>query len=103
MTDRVRLSSWCVRHASSRLHYSPFSQVNLIVEGLARVDPSVSVFCDVQNTLVAPILLQYGTKEQRKKYLPRLHKDLVRLQFPFTSDSLRLAGRRFLFIRDWQR
>jgi short/branched chain acyl-CoA dehydrogenase len=57
-----------------------FFTVAIIVEELAKIDPSVSVMCDVQNTLVAPILLDYGTEEQKKHYLPRLHKDTVRLR-----------------------
>lgn len=54
-----------------------FFSVAIIVEELAKIDPSVSVMCDVQNTLVAPILFEWGTEAQKKKYLPRLHKDMV--------------------------
>ena len=54
-----------------------FFSVNLIIEELAKVDPSVSVFCDVQNTLVAPILLLYGTQEQKEQWLPRVCSDTV--------------------------
>ncbi|KAK6756402.1 hypothetical protein RB195_014674 [Necator americanus] len=41
----------------------------LVIEELAKVDPSVSVFVDVQNTLVVPLILQHGTEEQKQKYL----------------------------------
>lgn len=44
----------------------------LVVEELSRVDPSVGVLVDVQNTLVNNALLRWGTPEQRASYLPRL-------------------------------
>jgi len=43
----------------------------LVIEELAKIDPSVSVFVDVQNTLVIPLILQLGTQEQKQKYLPK--------------------------------
>lgn len=49
-----------------------FFMAILAVEELAKVDPSVSILCDVQNTLVNNILLNKGSEEQKKKYLPRL-------------------------------
>ena len=54
-----------------------FSAV-LVIEELAKVDPSVSVFCDVQNTLVLEMFHKYASKELRQKYLPKLSKNLVR-------------------------
>uniref|UniRef100_A0A158P9W3 Short/branched chain specific acyl-CoA dehydrogenase, mitochondrial n=1 Tax=Angiostrongylus cantonensis TaxID=6313 RepID=A0A158P9W3_ANGCA len=50
---------------------SSFFDSILIIEELAKVDPSVSVFVDVQNTLVIPLILQLGTEDQKKKYLPK--------------------------------
>lgn len=44
----------------------------LAVEELSRVDASVGVFVDVQNTLVNNALLRWGNPEQQKKYLPQL-------------------------------
>jgi alkylation response protein AidB-like acyl-CoA dehydrogenase len=44
----------------------------LAVEALAKVDPSVSVLCDVQNTLVNNIFRRWASPEQKKKYFPRL-------------------------------
>jgi alkylation response protein AidB-like acyl-CoA dehydrogenase len=44
----------------------------LAIEALSKVDPSVGVLCDVQNTLVNNIFLRWGTAEQKKKYLTRL-------------------------------
>ncbi|CAD6195497.1 unnamed protein product [Caenorhabditis auriculariae] len=49
-----------------------FSTRFLVVEELAKIDPSVSVFVDVQNTLVAPLIIEHGTEEQKKKYLPKI-------------------------------
>ena len=49
----------------------------LAIEALARVDPSASVIVDVQNTLVINALLQWGSDEQKKKYLPQLARDTV--------------------------
>ncbi len=49
----------------------------LIVEELSRVDPSVAVLVDVQNTLFINALLRWGSDEQRARYLPRLASDTV--------------------------
>ena len=49
----------------------------LAVEMLSAVDPSVALVVDVQNTLVASALLNWGTPEQRLKYLHRLAADNV--------------------------
>ena len=53
-----------------------FSTV-LLIEEIAKVDMSVSVLVDVQNTLVTPVIEQHGTDEQKQKYLPRLCNDTV--------------------------
>ncbi|HEX8889813.1 MAG TPA: acyl-CoA dehydrogenase [Pyrinomonadaceae bacterium] len=42
------------------------------VEELSRVDPSLGVFVDVQNTLVNNALIRWGNEEQKKKYLTQL-------------------------------
>ena len=44
----------------------------LAVEELSRVDASVGVFVDVQNTLVNNALIRWGNQEQKKKYLTKL-------------------------------
>ncbi len=54
-----------------------FFMACLAIEELARVDPSIAVCVDVNNTLVANVFLNYGTEEQKKKYLPRLCTDTV--------------------------
>jgi alkylation response protein AidB-like acyl-CoA dehydrogenase len=47
------------------------------VEELSRVDPSVGVLMDVQNTLVNNAFIRWGSPEQKKKYLPRLATEAV--------------------------
>ena len=50
----------------------------LVVEELSRVDPSVGVMVDVQNTLVINALLRWGTPEQHQRILPRLAPSPIR-------------------------
>src|SRR3954453_14463233 len=47
------------------------------VEELSRVDASVGVFVDVQNTLVNNAFIRWGTPDQKKKYLTRLASESV--------------------------
>ena len=47
------------------------------VEELSRVDPSVGVLMDVQNTLVNNALIRWGNAEQKKKYLTRLAEKTI--------------------------
>ena len=42
------------------------------IEALSRVDPSIGVLVDVQNTLVINALLRWGTSEQKQFYLTKL-------------------------------
>ncbi len=49
----------------------------LAVEALAVVDPSVSVFVDVQNTLVNNALLRWGSDALKAKYFPKLTTEWV--------------------------
>jgi alkylation response protein AidB-like acyl-CoA dehydrogenase len=49
----------------------------LAVEELSRVDASVGVFVDVQNTLVNNALIRWGNPEQKQKYLSQLASELV--------------------------
>ncbi len=44
----------------------------LVMEEIARVDAGVSVYVTVQNSLVNWGIQEYGTEEQKKKYLPLL-------------------------------
>lgn len=56
---------------------SSFFVANLVIEELAKVDPSVSVMCDVQNTLLITLMRKLGTTEQKEKYLPQLATNMV--------------------------
>jgi alkylation response protein AidB-like acyl-CoA dehydrogenase len=47
------------------------------IEELARVDPAVSVFVDVQTVLVTSALLRWGRDDQKERYLPALARDTV--------------------------
>jgi alkylation response protein AidB-like acyl-CoA dehydrogenase len=49
-----------------------FFHAVLVVEELSRVDPSVGVLVDVQNTLVVNALLRWGSPELQARLLPRL-------------------------------
>lgn len=44
---------------------------------LAKVDPSVSVVCDVQNTLVGILFNKLATPEQKEKYMTKLSSGTV--------------------------
>ena len=54
-----------------------FFEAILTVEELSRVDPSVGVLVDVQNTLVNNALIRWGNEEQKKKYLPKMCNEWV--------------------------
>src|SRR5213082_546633 len=49
-----------------------FFHAVLAVEALSRVDPSIGVLVDVQNTLVINALLRWGSEEMKRRYLPRM-------------------------------
>jgi butyryl-CoA dehydrogenase/short/branched chain acyl-CoA dehydrogenase len=51
---------------------STFFMSVLVVEELARVDASVAVLVDVQNTLFNNALLRWGNEAQMAKYFPKL-------------------------------
>jgi len=54
-----------------------FFHAVLVVEELSRVDPSVGVLVDVQNTLVINALLRWGSDDLKGRYLPRLATNTV--------------------------
>jgi len=56
---------------------SSFFNAVLAVQALARVDPSVAVLVDVQNTLVENALLRWGSAEQKARYCPKLASEWV--------------------------
>jgi alkylation response protein AidB-like acyl-CoA dehydrogenase len=49
----------------------------LAVEQLSRVDPSVGVFVDVQNTLFINALLKWSNEDLRKRYCPMVAMDTI--------------------------
>jgi butyryl-CoA dehydrogenase/short/branched chain acyl-CoA dehydrogenase len=56
---------------------SSFFNAILAVEELSRVDASVGVFVDVQNTLVNNALIRWGSPGLKQKYLPQLAAEKV--------------------------
>ncbi len=54
-----------------------FFMAALAIEELSRVDASVGVFVDVQNTLVSNAILRWAGEEQKRRYLPRLAAEMV--------------------------
>lgn len=56
---------------------SSFFTSALVVEELSRVDPSVGVLVDVQNTLVNNCFLNWGSDEQKARYFPRLTSSAI--------------------------
>ena len=83
---------------------SSFTSAIIAIEELARVDPSVSVMCDVHNTLVNTVVRKYGTKEQQDKWLPKLAESMVRHRTPLgikrtTSSHIMPVGWLLLPVR----
>src|SRR6187549_1848333 len=54
-----------------------FFHAVLAVEELSKVDPSVGVLVDVQNTLVVNAFLRWGNEEIKRRYLTRMAADTV--------------------------
>jgi alkylation response protein AidB-like acyl-CoA dehydrogenase len=54
-----------------------FFHAVLAVEALSRVDPSIGVLVDVQNTLVINALLRWGNADVKQRYLTKLAADTV--------------------------
>jgi alkylation response protein AidB-like acyl-CoA dehydrogenase len=54
-----------------------FFHAVVAVEELSRVDPSIGVLVDVQNTLVINALLRWGTEDVKRRYLPKLAAKVV--------------------------
>jgi alkylation response protein AidB-like acyl-CoA dehydrogenase len=77
----------------------------LVVEELSKVDPSVGVLVDVQNTLVINALLRWGTDVQKAEHLPRLASDTVGAyalsEAGSGSDAFALACRATPDGEDW--
>jgi alkylation response protein AidB-like acyl-CoA dehydrogenase len=54
-----------------------FFHAALAVEALSRIDPSIGVLVDVQNTLVINAFLRWGTDDVKRRYLPRLAANTI--------------------------
>ena len=54
-----------------------FFHAVLAVEELSRVDPSVGVLVDVQNTLVVNALMRWGNEDVKRRYLTKLAANTV--------------------------
>jgi short-chain 2-methylacyl-CoA dehydrogenase len=67
-----------------------FTAAIIAIEELARVDPSVSVMCDVHNTLCNTAILKYASESLKKEWLPKLATDTVGMP-PSLSCFLDLA------------
>lgn len=49
----------------------------IAIEEIGRIDGSVSVLCDVQNTLVTNAIIKWGSESLKEKYLPKLAREWV--------------------------
>jgi alkylation response protein AidB-like acyl-CoA dehydrogenase len=82
-----------------------FFHAVLAVESLSRVDPSIGVLVDVQNTLVVNALMRWGSDGVRRRYLPRLATDLVGAyalsEAGSGSDAFAMASRAVERGEDW--
>ncbi len=54
-----------------------FFMAILAIEEVSRVDPALAIPVDVQNTLVANLLLRWGNADQKQRFLTRLAADTV--------------------------
>jgi alkylation response protein AidB-like acyl-CoA dehydrogenase len=54
-----------------------FFMACLAIEELARIDPSISVCVDVNNTLVINAFLNYGSEAQKKRFITSLCRETV--------------------------
>ncbi len=66
---------------------STFFNAVLVIEQLAKVDPSVGTLVDVQNTLVNNCILRWANEAQKAKYLPQLCKSKIGAYALSESDS----------------
>jgi len=82
-----------------------FFHAVLTVEALSRVDPSIGVLVDVQNTLVINALQRWGGEALHQQYLPRLATTSVGAyalsEAGAGSDAFALASRATRRGSDW--
>jgi alkylation response protein AidB-like acyl-CoA dehydrogenase len=77
----------------------------LAVEAVSRVDPSIGVLVDVQNTLVINALLRWGSDEMKQRYLPKMAANTIGAyalsEAGSGSDAFALATRASERDGDW--
>src|SRR5437773_11143938 len=77
----------------------------LAVEALSRVDPSIGVMVDVQNTLVINAVLRWGSDDIRRRYLPKLAAGTIGAyalsEAGSGSDAFALTTRAYRRGDDW--
>src|SRR5260221_4516120 len=77
----------------------------LAVEALSRVDPSIGVMVDVQNTLVINAVLRWGSDDIRRRYLPKLAAGTIGAyalsEVGSGSDAFALTTRAYRHGDDW--
>ncbi len=56
---------------------STFFSSILAIEELSKVDGSISLLVDLQNTLMIPLIMQHGTEYLKDTYLPKLATSIV--------------------------
>ncbi|RZB38641.1 short/branched chain specific acyl-CoA dehydrogenase, mitochondrial-like, partial [Asbolus verrucosus] len=54
-----------------------FMTTILCIEEISKVDPSLAVLVDIQNTLINNILMKFGTEAQKQQYLPLLATNMA--------------------------
>ncbi|KAJ1906453.1 hypothetical protein IWQ60_003083 [Tieghemiomyces parasiticus] len=54
-----------------------FTSAVIVVDELAKVDPTVSVCCDVHNTLVNTTIRHHASQALKEKYLPQLATEVL--------------------------
>ena len=78
----------------------------LAVEAVSRVDPSIGVLVDVQNTLVINALLKWGSEEIKQRYLPKMAANTIGAyalsEAGSGSDAFAMATRATEREGDWQ-
>ena len=82
-----------------------FFHAALAVEALSRVDPSIGVLVDVQNTLVINAVLRWGSDDIRRRYLPKLAAGTIGAyalsEAGSGSDAFALTTRAYRRDDDW--
>jgi alkylation response protein AidB-like acyl-CoA dehydrogenase len=82
-----------------------FFHAVLAVEELSRVDPSIAVLVDVQNTLVINALMRWGNDDIKRRYLPKLASGTLGAyalsEAGSGSDAFAMATRAVARGNDW--